>query len=51
MVNAIRAAADFVASLPRTEMSPETTDGDEGFVHPYDVQAGVDQTTVKVLDP
>ena len=49
MVNAIRAAADFVASLPRGEMSPETTDGDEGFVHPYDMHAGVDQTTVKVL--
>ena len=49
MVNAIRAAADFIASLPRTEMTPETTDGEDGFVHPYDVQAGVDQTTVKVL--
>lgn len=49
MVNAIRAAADFITSLPRTEMTPETTDGDEGFVHPYDVHAGVDQTTVKVL--
>ncbi|MDQ3488925.1 MAG: peptidase T [Acidobacteriota bacterium] len=49
MVNAIRVAADFIASLPRTEMTPETTDGDDGFVHPYDVQAGVDQTTVKVL--
>lgn len=49
MVNAIRAAADFIASLPRGEMSPETTAGDEGFVHPYDLQAGVDVTTVKVL--
>jgi tripeptide aminopeptidase len=49
MVNAIRAAADFVAALPRTEMTPETTDGDEGFVHPYELQAGVDRTTVKVL--
>lgn len=49
MVNAIRAASDFVASLPRTEMTPETTEGDEGFVHPYDLQAGVDRTTVKVL--
>ena len=27
MVNAIRVAADFVAALPRGEMSPETTDG------------------------
>ena len=51
MVNAIRAAADFVASLPRTEMSPETTDGDDGFVHPYDVHAGVDQTDRESADP
>ena len=49
MVNAIRAAADFVASLPRSEMTPETTAGHEGFVHPYGASGGVDQTTVKVL--
>lgn len=49
MVNAIRAAADFIASLPRTDMTPETTDGVDGFVHPYDMEAGVDTTTVKVL--
>lgn len=49
MVNAIRVAADFIASLPRGELSPETTDGYDGFVHAYDVAAGVDRTTVKVL--
>ncbi|MBA2260321.1 MAG: peptidase T, partial [Acidobacteria bacterium] len=49
MVNAIRAAADFVASLPREELSPETAAGHEGFVHPYDVEASVDRTVVKVL--
>ena len=49
MVNAIRVAADFIASLPRGELSPETTDGHEGFVHAYDVAASVDRTTVKVL--
>jgi tripeptide aminopeptidase len=49
MVNAIRVAADFIASLPRAELTPETTDGCEGFVHPYIVDAGVDRTTVKVL--
>ena len=49
MVNAIRAAADFVASLPREELSPETAAGYEGFVHPYDVEASVDRTVVKVL--
>ena len=49
MVNAIRVAADFIASLPRTELTPETTDGYEGFVHPYAVDASVDRTVVKVL--
>ena len=49
LVNAIRVASDFIASLPRQELSPETTDGSEGFVHPYDVSASVDSTVVKVL--
>jgi tripeptide aminopeptidase len=49
MVNAIRVAADFIASLPRTELTPETTDGYDGFVHPYVVDAAVDRTTVKIL--
>lgn len=49
MVNAIRIAADFVASLPREELSPETTAGFEGYVHPYDVAASVERTVVKVL--
>lgn len=49
MVNAIRAAADFVASLPRIDTTPETTAGAEGFVHPYEMDAGVDTTIVKVL--
>jgi tripeptide aminopeptidase len=49
MVNAIRVAADFVAALPRQHLSPETTDGYDGYVHPYDVSASVDRTSVKVL--
>jgi tripeptide aminopeptidase len=49
MVNAIRVAADFVARLPRDEMSPESTEGYEGYLHPYQLQASVDRTSVKVL--
>jgi tripeptide aminopeptidase len=49
MVNAIKVAAAFVDRLPRDAMSPETTSGHEGFVHPYVVQASVDRTSVKLI--
>lgn len=49
MVNAVRAAADFLARLPRTSLSPETTAEREGFVHPYAIEGGVAATTVRVL--
>jgi tripeptide aminopeptidase len=49
MVNAIRVAADFITRLPRTGLSPETTEGYEGYLHPYQMQAGADRTAVKVL--
>jgi tripeptide aminopeptidase len=49
MINAIRLAADFVAALPKDTLSPETTDGYDGYVHPYIVNASVEQTSVKVL--
>jgi tripeptide aminopeptidase len=48
MINAIRLAAAFVERLPR-EMAPETTEGYEGYVHPYFVDASVDRTAVRVL--
>lgn len=49
MVNAIRAAGDFVQRLPSDRMSPETTDEREGFLHPYVLQGGVGSATLKVL--
>jgi tripeptide aminopeptidase len=49
MVNAIKIAASFIDRLPREGLSPETTDGHEGFVHPYVVQAGVERTSVRLL--
>lgn len=49
MVNAIRLAAQFVDRLPAQGMSPETTSGYEGFVHPYVFEASVDRTRVRVL--
>ena len=49
MVNSIKIAADFISRLPEGELSPETTDGYEGFVHPYVLNAGVERTAVKLL--
>lgn len=49
MVNAIKAAARFVDRLPADRLSPETTEGYEGYVHPYQLDASVDRTSVRVL--
>lgn len=49
MVNAIRVASAFVDRMPREGMSPETTDGRQGFLHPYDMSGGVAEVKLKVL--
>jgi tripeptide aminopeptidase len=49
MVNAIKVAAAFIERLPKDGLSPETTDGYDGFVHPYVLQAGVERTSVRLL--
>lgn len=49
MINAIKVAADFINRLPKNSVSPETTDGREGYVHPYVVDASVEKTSVKLL--
>lgn len=49
MVNSLRAAADFIALLPRDTMAPEVTSGREGFMHPYQIEGGVAETRLKVL--
>jgi tripeptide aminopeptidase len=49
MVNAVRAAAEFVSRLPRDRLSPETTEDREGFIHPYHVKGGVGQTVLKLI--
>jgi len=49
MVNAIKVAAAFINDLPVDRQSPETTEGHEGFVHPYVLQAGVEKTAVRLL--
>jgi len=49
MINAIKVAAAFIDSLPADGLSPETTDGRDGFVHPYSIQSAVDRTSVRFI--
>ena len=49
MTNSIKIAADFIGRLPKDRLSPETTEGREGFVHPYVVDASVDRTAVRFI--
>jgi len=49
LVNAIKIAADFIDALPKDSLSPETTEGREGYVHPYVLNGGVDVSTIKIL--
>lgn len=49
MVNALRVAADFVARLPAETLSPETTTDREGFLHPYHVEGGVAEVSLRIL--
>lgn len=48
LVNAIRVLADFVDRLPR-ELSPEMTEGREGYVHPYMVEGQVEKVALRLL--
>jgi tripeptide aminopeptidase len=49
MVSALKLSAEFVHRLPRHGLSPETTDGYEGYVHPHTLQGAVERATVKML--
>src|SRR5262249_1268464 len=49
MVNALRLAGLFLARLPRHGLSPETTADREGFLHPYRVEGGVAEVTLRIL--
>lgn len=48
MINAIRAAACFLSQLP-SEWSPERTDGDDGFLHPYEISGGVAAVRLRLI--
>jgi tripeptide aminopeptidase len=49
LVNAVKLAAELVASLPPDRLSPETTEEREGYVHPHRISGGVEKTIVDFI--
>lgn len=49
MVNAMKIAGDVLASLPRAELSPETTEGNQGFIHPVRVDGIAEKATIEFI--
>ena len=49
MVNSQKVAARFIESLPKDNLSPETTAGREGYVHPVSMNGNEELTTLKFI--
>jgi tripeptide aminopeptidase len=49
LVNAVKLAAELVTSLPADRLSPETTEGREGYVHPHRISGSADEATVDFI--
>ena len=49
LVNAMKIAASFLESLPGDRLSPETTDGREGFVHPVHIDGIAEKVTIQFI--
>jgi tripeptide aminopeptidase len=49
LVNAARLAARVLAALPADTLTPETTSGREGFIHPYEVRASAGTAVIQAI--
>ncbi|MGD8779560.1 MAG: peptidase T [Ignavibacteria bacterium] len=49
MVNSLKIAARFMEKLPKDRLSPETTEGREGYVHCINIQGNEEQTVCKFI--
>lgn len=49
MENAVKIAADIIAALPKDRLSPETTTGRAGFIHPVSVKAIGEEARIDLI--
>lgn len=48
MESAIKVAAEIIAALPK-ELSPESTSGKQGFIHPVNIKGTVEQAEIELI--
>lgn len=49
MVNSLKLAADLIARLPADRLSPETTDGRQGYLHPLHIEGDTEFTRIRFI--
>lgn len=49
MVNAIKVAAAIIERLPQDRLSPETTEGRQGFVHPGLISGSLESASIRFI--
>jgi tripeptide aminopeptidase len=49
MESAIKIASEIVAELPKEKLSPESTAGNEGFIHPVAIQGSVEEARLEFI--
>jgi tripeptide aminopeptidase len=49
LVNALRLVSKIVAALPSDTLTPETTSGREGFIHPFELSGSASEAHVRLI--
>ncbi len=49
MESAIKIASEIVTQLPKEKLSPESTEGKEGFIHPVAIQGNVEEAHLEFI--
>ena len=49
LVNALRVAARILCALPADRLTPETTEGRDGFIHPYALNGSAGHAVVELI--
>ena len=49
LVSALRVAAEIVSELPTDRLTPDTSSGREGFIHPYEMTGSPAEARIRVI--